>query len=268
MNWSAIEALLVGTILPILFLYIFALLVHISAPTLARYFLSINRFRKETKRWRTERRETLQGLIANLITFAAIFIATILTLSLFVSATTIVWFVGLFSAAFGLGAHPIISNYLTGLGFIFQDTIADGEKIELLGLGSDVEGVVEAVNLSHIMIRGMEGELYTVPNGTIRVIRNFSRGRFSRVRVKLRVPGDKLDEAIILLENLGEDAPTLLPNLLEAWDVLSSNGELGRYTDLTITAKAKYGQAAKMQPRLLSLVHKRLREIGIELAGE
>jgi len=88
------------------------------------------------------------------------------------------------------------------------------------------------------------------------------------VRVKLRVPGDKLDEAIILLENLGEDAPTLLPNLLEAWDVLSSNGELGRYTDLTITAKAKYGQAAKMQPRLLSLVHKRLREIGIELAGE
>jgi len=216
-----------------------ALFVYVCASPLARYILNINRYRKEARRWRPERAETLQGLVANLITFSAFFIATLLSLSLFVSATTIVWFVGLFSAAFGLGAHPIISNYLTGLGFIFQDTIADGEKIELLGLGSEIEGVVESVTLSYTSIRGMEGELYTIPNGTIRVIRNFSRGRFSRVKVKLRIPSRKLDDAIILLEELGEEAPMLLSNLLEAWEVLNSNGELGQYTELLLTAKAK-----------------------------
>ena len=264
-DWTVLQSSIVQYLLPLLGLYLAALLIHICAPSLARHILNINRFRAETKRWRIERLDTLQGLISNLITFLAFFSAILFTLSLFVSATTIVWFVGLFSAAFGLGAHPIIGNYLAGIGFIFQDTIADGEKVELLGLGCEVEGVVESVHLSHILMRGMNGELYTVPNGIIRVIRNFSRGRFSRVKAKVRIAGDKLDPAIVLLEELGEEALTLLPNLLDVWDVLSSNGEIGRYTELTITAKAKYGQSAKMQPRLLALVHKRLREAGIEL---
>lgn len=267
-DWNLLLPTMTRYVLPVIGLYLIALLIQFFAPSVARHILGINRFRTETKRWRVERRETLQGLVANLIIFLGFFIATLLTLSIFVSATTIVWFVGLFSAAFGLGAHPIIGNYLAGVSFIFQDTIADGEKVELLGLGSDIEGVIESVRLSHILMRGMDGELYTIPNGTIRVIRNFSRGRFSRVKAKVRITSNQLSQAIALLEDLGEEALTLLPNLLEVWDVLSSNGSLGRYTELTIIAKAKYGQGAKMQPRLLSLVHKRLEDAGIELFGE
>jgi small-conductance mechanosensitive channel len=39
------------------------------------------------------------------------------------------------------GARPLISDVLTGIDLIFEDTYAFGEKVEIQG----VEGVVEAV---------------------------------------------------------------------------------------------------------------------------
>jgi small-conductance mechanosensitive channel len=41
--------------------------------------------------------------------------------------------VGLFAAAFGLGARPLVSDYLTGVGFLFEDTFDVGEKVDILG---------------------------------------------------------------------------------------------------------------------------------------
>jgi hypothetical protein len=47
---------------------------------------------------------------------------------------------------------------------------------------------------------------------------------------------------------------TLLPNLLEPWQVISDSGTIGHQTELTLVAKACFGQAAQMRPRLLALV--------------
>jgi small-conductance mechanosensitive channel len=55
------------------------------------------------------------------ISFLAYTIAILSALSLFVETETLVWMVGLFSAAFGLGARPLISDFLTGIGFMFED---------------------------------------------------------------------------------------------------------------------------------------------------
>ena len=88
---------------------------------------------------------------------------------------------GLFSAGFGLGARPMVSDFLSGIGFMFEDTFDVSEKIEIPGLpGGSVMGLVEAVHLRTTVIRAMSGEPYIVPNGEIRVVRNFSRGDFRR----------------------------------------------------------------------------------------
>jgi hypothetical protein len=60
---------------------------------------------------------------------------------------------------------------------------------------------------------------------------------------------------------------TLLPNLLEPWQVISESGVIGQQTELTLIAKARFGQAAEMSPRLLALVQERLSEIDVILAG-
>ena len=230
---------------------------------MAGRLLRLNRFRAEKYRLRPERERTLRSLLASLITFVVLIAAVLLSLSLFVGNDTLVWMVGLFSAAFGLGARPLIADYLTGIGFLFEDTFDVGEKVEILG----VEGVIERVYLRTTLLRSSTGELYVIPNGEVRLVRNFSRGRFSPANVSINISSDDLNRALPLLEELGKEAMLLLPNLLEPWLVISESGMIGQNAELTLVTKARYGLAAEMRPRLLALVQERLKEVGIELVG-
>jgi small-conductance mechanosensitive channel len=241
--------------------FVCAYAIHRLSGQLASPFVRLVRFSPRGHA-RPERQATLHGLFASAIGFASFAIATLLSIGQFVGADTLVWMVGLFSAAFGLGARPLISDVLTGIGFIFEDTFAVGEKVGLL----DVEGVIEAINLRTTWLRSPTGELFVVPNGEVRVVRNFSRGQFSTANVKLHMEADHVSEAVSLLESLGREAVHLLHNLLEPWQVISETGEIGQHVELTLLAKARFGKAAEMRPRLLALVQERLTEAGIILA--
>lgn len=208
-----------------------------------------------------ERRATLNSLIASGIGMLAYIFAGIASVGLFVSTDTLVWMVGLFSAAFGLGARPLISDVLTGVGFIFEDTFSVGEKVEFLG----IEGVVEAINLRTSLLRSPSGELFVIPNGEIRTIRNFSRGRFSTTNVHLKISSSDINQILSILDELGKEAVLVLPNLLEPWHIISEGGVMGQQTELTLLAKARFGMAATMRPKLLALIHERLAESGIQL---
>ena len=266
--WAALTALAIpwNKIGWILLAYALAFtLVRLSAG-LARRILRLNRFAGRNNRLSQQRQETLQGLLAGSLSFTVILIATVASLSLFVDADTIVWMIGLFSAAFGLGARPLVSDFLSGLSFIFEDTFDVGEKVQLQGLpGGEVEGVVERVFLRTTLIQAVSGEPLIVPNGEIRIVRNFSRGRHSMANVHIRLDAHDLPAAITLLDSLREEALSILPNLLEPWQVISETGELGQQTTLTIIAKARFGKAAEMRPRLLTFVQERLTDAGIQL---
>ncbi|MEJ2746969.1 MAG: mechanosensitive ion channel family protein [Anaerolineae bacterium] len=244
--------------------YLAAWVVHRFSGRIAR-LVYLDRLSPEQRRSRPERLATLRGLVASAITFLAFAAATFSSLSLAVETDTLVWMIGLFSAAFGLGARPLLSDFLTGVSFMFEDTFDVGEKVELLGLGGGpVEGVIEAVNLRTTQVRAPSGELYTVPNGEVRVVRNFSRGRFSIAHVKLKTSAEGLPQALTLLEALGKEAVIILPNLLEPWQIISESGVIGQQAELTLITKTKFGKAAEMLPRLLALVHERF--AGAELS--
>ena len=135
-------------------------------------------------------------------------------------------------------------------------------KVEILG----VEGVVEEVNFRVIHVRGMSGELYVIPNGEIRVIRNFSRGKFSPANVTIKVPSKDLSKTLDLIERISQGVMLDLPNLIEPLQVISSESSVGQNVELTILAKARFGKAAEMRPRLVALLHERLTQAGIEFA--
>jgi small conductance mechanosensitive channel len=225
-------------------------------------FVLIHRFAADGRRLRPERINTLRGLIANAFSLLVFLIAVFLSASRFVDSNTLLWVIGLFSAAFGLGARPLVNDFLNGISFIFEDTFDVGEKVEIMG----VEGVIEKVTLRVTLLRAPTGELFVVPNGDIRLVRNFSRGRFSSVTVKLKIQAEELAQALALLEDLGQEAVLLLPNLLEPWQVLSESGAIGESTELSLVGKARFGAAAEMRPRVLALVQERMAEAGIQLA--
>jgi len=254
-------------VLPILAFYLLAYGVQRISNMLARSFRPLGDWALSGSPRRVERQRTLQALIASAISVAAYIIATIFALSLFVSLDSLIWVVGLFSAAFGLGARPFISDYLTGITFIFEDTFDVGDKIEIPVSPRPVEGVVEAVTLRTTRIRGMDGELYTMPNGDIRLMRNFSRGSFSMATVNLSIPAPELKQTLDKLEALKDEAMTLLPNLLEPWQVISTSGALGERAELTILAKARFGKGAQLRTNMLTLLQERLSDARVESTG-
>jgi small-conductance mechanosensitive channel len=205
-------------------------------------------------------------LVSNAIRLVVFFIATLASLGLFIDPDTIAWIVGLFSAAFGLGAHSLIRDYLAGLSYIFEDTFTIGEKIELPGIYK-VAGVIESINLRSTSLRAPSGELFVVPNGEVRIVRNFSRGKFSLANITLKIPTSDVSTALTILDTLGKEAVIMLPNLIEPWQVISTEGVVGQCAGLTLVAKARFGKAAEMRPRLLHLVQERLAEADIVLSS-
>lgn len=255
---TTIQMIMTNQILPIVLFFTIAYVIHRSSDEIARRFKPLGDLTMRHNPRRLERQKTLQSLLANVISIGGFIGAIFATLTLFVSVDTLIWVIGLFSAAFGLGARPFISDYLTGLTFFFEDTYDVGDKIEIPLSPQRVEGVVERVTLRSTQIRGMEGELFTMPNGDIRVIRNFSRGEFSPTSVTLKVPAQELTLTLDKLEILSEDAMTRLPNLIEPWQVISQTGELGNEAELTILAKAKFGKGAELRTRMLAFVQEEL----------
>ena len=239
--------------------FLLAYLVHRLSRRLARPLTRL--FLDKSRPASPERMGTLNQLLSSFISFLAFFIAALVSLTLFVRVDTLVWVVGLFSAAFGLSVRPMVSDIMTGIGFLFEDSFSVGEKVEIL----NIEGVIEEINLRSTLLRAPTGELYVIPNGEIRTIRNFSRGRFSTANITLYLAAADLGKAIPLLEEVGVEAVSLLPNLLEPWKVISATGTVGHQAELTLLAKARFGCAAELRPRLLSLVQERLAEKGIQL---
>ena len=91
----------------ILVFYVLAWLVHRLAWRLAGRIVQLSGLASRVHRPGLERQTTLRSLIASTISFVAFAAATLASLSLFVSVNTLIWMIGLFSAAFGLGARPV-----------------------------------------------------------------------------------------------------------------------------------------------------------------
>ena len=216
-----------------------------------------------------KRRETLQQIFASLISVGAFMTAIVSTLGQFVSVDTLLWMAGFLTAAFGFGARSLVTDLLAGFNIIFEDIFGVGEKIEVKG-GTGVinaTGIVEHVSLRTTWIRASTGELFVVPNGDVRIVRNFSRGRFSMAKIIVKMAAIDLQQALPILTDMGKEAVTLLPDLLEPWQVISESGTIGQGAELTLLAKTRFGRAADMRPTMLTLVQDRLAEAGITLIG-
>ena len=88
-------------------------------------------------------------------------------------------------------------------------------------------------------LRGQYGELWVVPNGEIRTIRNLSRGTFSPADIKLVIPTHQLAQGIEAL-----NAVIAAPNadIVREPEIISEDGMLGQTTVLMLKVHARYGE--------------------------
>jgi len=128
-----------------------------------------------------------------------------------------------------------------------------------------VVGVVEAVELRVTRLRSTTGELYLIPNGEVRVVRNLTRGLFSMATVKVTVATKDLTKALYVLEQVADAAQSEWPDIIERPEFLSLEGAISNRVELTLSAKATYSRGARMRTQLMAKVTEALSEAGVEI---
>ena len=238
------------------------LIAALAARALAWLIWRISVSRPTRRRPFSERRRaTLRYLIGSLMSGLAVLVTMVIVLGMFVQPAALIAALGLFSAGIGFAARPYISDFLGGVVLLFEDQFALGDKVEIGD--RNVIGVVERVSLRTIHIRGDSGELWIVPNGDVRTIRNFTRGSFSPANIRLTVPTARLDETLALLATLIADPG---PDVIEPPEIISEEGEIGETTVLMLRVKARHGSGPLVRRQLLARLQAALTEHGI-IAG-
>ncbi len=183
----------------------------------------IMRWVKSTDRLEDDRRKqiiTVVQAIRWVLDIGLAIVALMMILSAFgVDIVPLVASVGVAGLAISLGAQTLIKDMIGGILILVENQYVVGDTVEL----GSAKGQVEGITLRATQVRGLDGQLYVVPNGEVRIVSNLSRD-WSRATVDIGVAYEEdLDRVLAVLEEgvatFAQD-PLYAPDLLEAPQVL------------------------------------------------
>ena len=200
LEWARTHGVLILVILGI------ALLVNWGA------HLAVRRMQR-----RIERAESLTQELdlqrANTITHALSYLARVLIWTiafllildqLGVNLAPLIAGAGIAGVALGFGAQSLVKDFLTGFFILLENQFGVGDIVSVNAEGL-IAGRVEKINLRVTQIRTFDGTLHFIPNGTIELIGNKTRG-WARAIVDVGIAyGEDVENARRILDELFEE---------------------------------------------------------------
>jgi small-conductance mechanosensitive channel len=180
------------------------------------------------------RRDTLTLILKKIVKYILYFIGVVVSLELFdINTTSIIATAGVGGLAIGFGAQSLVKDLITGFFILLEDQYTIGDYVQI---GSK-DGVVEELGLRVTKVRDFSGELYIIPNSSINIVTNRTRGAM-RALVKMSIAYEEdIDKAIKVMESVSNEIAGSNANIIEGPTVLGIT-EMGA-SDVVITAVAK-----------------------------
>jgi small conductance mechanosensitive channel len=143
-----------------------------------------------------QRAKTLAAISRSTIKTLLISLSCLITLGkVGFDLTPILASAGILGIAIGFGAQNLIKDLLSGFFIVLEDQYGVGDMVVI----EDKSGIVEAMNLRITRLRNLDGDLITIPNGTIGAVANQSKG-WSRAVVDVGVSlQENIDRALAIL---------------------------------------------------------------------
>lgn len=150
---------------------------------------------------RAKRTMTLLGALRWLL-LTVIWIVAVVTVlrKLGIEIGPILAGLGVAGVAVGLGAQSLVRDMLNGLFIILENQFRVSDVVRI----GDAVGTVETINLRTTVIRGLDGHVYTIPNGEIKLVENMTTG-WARAMVKVGVAyRSEIDKVVSSLAAVSE----------------------------------------------------------------
>ena len=196
--------------------------------------------------------------------FVVVIAAFIILSELGIDIAPILAGAGVVGIAIGFGAQGLVRDLLAGLFIVMENQYRVGDVVKI----ADVSGLVEEINLRRTVLRDMDGVVWVVPNGEIKVAGNFTK-ELSRVNLNISVGyGTDLDHAISVIDRVCEGMakePEWAPLITATPKVLrvDSLGDSG--IDLKIVGETKPIRQWDVMGEIRKRLKKAFDEEGIEI---
>ncbi|MDE1184597.1 mechanosensitive ion channel domain-containing protein [Paraburkholderia sp.] len=149
------------------------------------------------------RARTMLPLVRNALFVLIVTIAGIVTAAnLGINVTPLLAGAGVIGLAIGFGAQSLVSDLITGLFIIIEDTISVGDWIDVDGGHA---GTVEHLSIRTVRLRDGQGAIHAIPFSQIKIVKNLSRDfAYAVFEVRMDFSAD-VDEVTQLIRDVGAD---------------------------------------------------------------
>jgi small conductance mechanosensitive channel len=161
---------------------------------------------------RLRRTATVVGIVAATALVVAWFVFLLVVLdAIGISIAPLIASAGIVGVALGFGAQSLVKDTISGM-FIFLEGQFDvGDTVDLTTDTDTVSGTIESLNLRTTAIRQYDGSLSIVPNGTIQITNNRTRG-WGRAVVDLRIAlSEDAEQVRAVIEELFDEIVGVAP---------------------------------------------------------
>ena len=185
-----------------------ALVIGLLVTVIARrYVRHARRQAKEAGDEPSARKLRRQVTVASLAATTAIVIVWFVVLCsiltwMGVSIGALIASAGIAGIALGFGAQTLVRDTISGIFILLEGQFDVGDTVDLATEGGPVSGTIEGLTLRITSVRQFDGTLSIVPNGSIQITSNKTRG-WGRAIVDVRVAvGEDPERVRTVLEDL------------------------------------------------------------------
>ena len=149
------------------------------------------------------RARTMLPLVRNALFVTIVTIAGIVTAAnLGINVTPLLAGAGVIGLAIGFGAQSLVTDLITGLFIIIEDTISVGDWIDVDGGHA---GTVEHLSIRTVRLRDGQGAIHAIPFSQIKIVKNLSRDfAYAVFEVRMGFSAD-VDQVTQLIREVGAD---------------------------------------------------------------
>jgi small conductance mechanosensitive channel len=185
------------------------------AAAIERYLKAID----ESDRPRRTRVRTLLPLFRTAILCLIIVMTSLIVLShIGIDIAPLLAGAGVVGVAIGFGSQALVKDIITGLFILLEDQIAVGDVVDV---GKEHAGVVEAITVRTIRLRDQAGAIHTVPFSEVTSVKNLTRD-FAYAVARITIPiTEDVDRVVEILRQASEELmvdAALRPFILDPFD--------------------------------------------------
>ncbi|MEE8619746.1 MAG: mechanosensitive ion channel family protein [Dehalococcoidia bacterium] len=130
-----------------------------------------------------QRTDTLSSILVKIAGIIILIIAVITILPEFgVNITSLIAAIGIGGLAIAFAAQNLIRDFIAGFFILMEDQYSIGDVVSIAG----VAGVVEDISLRRTVLRDLDANVHSVPNGKIELSTNMTK-KYSRVNLNVSV---------------------------------------------------------------------------------